>query len=165
MSRPQASRAERNKPSLDGSRKPGCGVGARIANRGAIAASTPAPATRDNRPKLTIDDARAIRTRRAQGETLQSLANAFSVVLGTVDHICQGRTFKSLGGRVIVRPRRPHKSQRFSRCCHCYTPLPVSGAATRGFCDPCVNQIAPSIWRAGDPTEALPANLHKYLQG
>lgn len=43
--------------------------------------------------RLTWDQVRSIRHRRAAGETLTALADAFDVSVGTISHICLGRTW------------------------------------------------------------------------
>ena len=111
--------ASKGKPAA--TRNPGAEQSRSRVTRSKLCSAPAKHPPRDNRPKLTIDDARAIRKRREQGETLQSLADAFGVVLGTIDHICRGRTFKSLGGRIVVRvtrPRGPNRwGKRYSKCC------------------------------------------------
>jgi hypothetical protein len=167
----QVSRARCDQTAMP-ARKPGRGAGARIANPGAIAASAPAPAQRPSRangPKLTLDDARAIRARRTQSETLQSLADTFGVTVGTIDHICQGRTFKSLGGPVRVPKNLPkgRRGVRHSSCGQCSAPIAVAFDATRNTCQGCADIICPPIYdrERGDTPEQLPPNLRRYLQG
>jgi hypothetical protein len=48
--------------------------------------------------KLSDEEALAIRQQRAAGSTLKDLATAYSVSIATISMICNGRTFKHLGG-------------------------------------------------------------------
>ena len=129
--------------------------------RGAKVTVTPGtrslrPASANRRGKLTDDLKDEIRALRARGVSLREIGKRVGIVHSGVYALLRGDG----------APQRSHRSrQRFSKCCRCWAPLPVSGMATRGFCDPCAETLCPSIWRAGDPPEQLPANLRKYLQG
>ncbi len=46
--------------------------------------------------RLTEDGVREVRTRRAKGETYQSIANAMGVSVGTVYNIMKGKTWGQL---------------------------------------------------------------------
>lgn len=145
----KASRRHANQPA--GGAKPRRAVAqVRADSPGSVAAHAPAPAKRaprDNRPKLTIDDAKAIRARWAGGEVPQSLADEYGVTRGAIDHVCQGRTFRSLGGPVVRAPKmrlnRSRWGKRCGRCAYCEGPVILAqGSDTRLVCGMCSARAA-----------------------
>jgi hypothetical protein len=154
----QPSARARVYPRSEGSRKPGT-PGGRSAGLPACAKARPAkPANARGAKNLLsrIQLAEIVRLR-AAGESLKVLAGRFGI---SVSGIAAAYRRASSGA-----PKLSRWGRRQSSCSYCDASIPVSGSATRGVCQSCAEKACPPIWKAGDPIEALPANLRRYLQG
>jgi hypothetical protein len=91
-----------------------------------------------------------------KGRRISSIARTYRVST-TAIRKCLNLSRKPRGGRGRAR----------SWCDFCGSPILVQAGVTRMVCKTCSHQAAEvlTIWRAGDPIEALPTNLRPYLQG
>lgn len=133
-----ASRAAKNRPAAAAAAQP------------AKAAARPA----NKRGKLTDALKEEVRELHAQGISLREIGRRVGIVHSGV--------FALLRQRGAPKPRR--WSRRYSNCGYCGAPIPVSGSVTRSTCERCTDRLCPTIWRAGDPIQALPKNLLRYLE-
>lgn len=72
-----------------------------------------------------------------KGRRISSIARTFGVSHNAIK-------------KCLALPRRAanknsHFGKRFSKCCACWAPIPVSGSATRGFCSSCSQRACDTI--------------------
>jgi NADH pyrophosphatase NudC (nudix superfamily) len=116
----------------------------------AVSATAPA----NGRRKLTDQLKEEIRALRSQGVSLRTIAKRVGIVHSGVYALL----------RRDSAPKSSRWSRRYSNCGYCGDQIAVGGSVTRSVCERCTDRLCPTIWRAGDPIEALPQNLHRYLQ-
>ena len=140
------------------SAQPTAAMPARKTGRGAEVTATPgarssAPAPANGRRKLTDQLKEEIRALHAQGVSLREIGKRVGIVHSGV--------YALLKQDRAPKPRR--WSRRYSNCGYCGDQIAVGGSVTRSVCERCTDRLCPTIWRAGDPIEALPENLRRPL--